>query len=47
MKEEQIRFQLRLPTELHEWVVKGAEANDRSMNNQIIWLLRKAKEAAK
>lgn len=39
MKNE-AKVQLRLPADVHQWVVKWAAENDRSMNGQIVSLLR-------
>lgn len=39
MKHE-AKVQLRLPADVHQWVVKWAQDNDRSMNGQLISLLR-------
>lgn len=35
---------LRLDPELHEWLRQYAKTNDRSMNSQVLNLLKKAKE---
>lgn len=41
MKEE-CRFSLRLPKQIFEMVKKMAEENDRSINSEIINILKKA-----
>lgn len=35
------KVQLRLPEDVHQWLVQWAAANDRSMNGQIVWSLRR------
>ena len=35
-----IKFQLRLPPDLKAWLEQDAQSNDRSMNGQVIALLR-------
>jgi hypothetical protein len=34
------KIQLRLPTDVHQWIVEHAKQNDRSMNGQMIAILR-------
>ena len=34
------KVQLRLPADIHQWLVKWAATNDRSMNGQMIAMLR-------
>jgi plasmid stability protein len=36
-----------MPLDLHEWLTKRAESNDRSMNAELIRILKEAKEAEK
>jgi hypothetical protein len=36
------RLMLRLPEDLHAWLVERAEADERSLNSQIVFLLRQA-----
>ena len=40
MKQESIKLQLRLPPDVHQWLIKFAAENDRSMNSQIITILK-------
>lgn len=39
MKQE-AKVQLRLPADVHQWLVKFAAENDRSMNGQVVSILR-------
>ena len=34
------KVQLRLPADVHQWLVKFAADNDRSMNGQMVAILR-------
>jgi len=34
------KFQLRLPADVKEWLERDAQMNDRSMNGQVVALLR-------
>ncbi|WP_435631504.1 Arc family DNA-binding protein [Carnimonas bestiolae] len=40
----QFRTQLRLPMELSEWLKAEAKKEGRSMNAQIVWITKKARE---
>lgn len=42
MEREDIRLTLRLPAEVHEELVRLAEVEDRSLNAQIVRLLRQS-----
>lgn len=35
-----IKFQLRLPEDVRSWLESDAERNDRSMNGQVVAILR-------
>jgi hypothetical protein len=35
-----IKFQLRLPEDVRAWLQSDAERNDRSMNSQVVAILR-------
>lgn len=35
-----IKFQLKLPPDVKEWLKQDAERNDRSMNGQVVAILR-------
>lgn len=37
---DHIKVQLRLPLDVHQWLVKFAAENDRSMNSQMITILK-------
>lgn len=39
---ETVRTDLRLPADLHAEVVRLAQESERSMNGQLVWLLRQA-----
>lgn len=39
-----LRFALRIPTDLHEWLKTEAARNRRSLHGQIIYLLERAKD---
>lgn len=41
---KEVTLLLRLDPELHEWLRQYAKTNDRSMNGQVLNLLKKAKE---
>lgn len=40
------RFALRLPDELHAWLSTYSESQGRSINEQILWLLRRERVRA-
>lgn len=42
---EASKFQLRLPTDLKNWLETYAERNDRSMNGQVVAILRERMNA--
>jgi hypothetical protein len=37
-----VNITLRLPEDLHAWLVEQAKANERSMHAEILWLLKRA-----
>ncbi|MBV6447071.1 Arc family DNA-binding protein [Nitrosomonas sp.] len=37
---DHLKVQLRLPLDVHQWLVKFAAENDRSMNSQMITILK-------
>lgn len=37
---EVLKVQLRLPADVHQWLVKWSKQNDRSMNGQMVAMLR-------
>ena len=43
-KKSEVRTQLRLPTEVHDWVANQAKENYRSMNKEIVRALIMMKE---
>jgi predicted HicB family RNase H-like nuclease len=45
MTESEKRTQVRMPTEVHQWLTHRAKQNDRSMNAELIRILKEAKEA--
>jgi predicted HicB family RNase H-like nuclease len=40
------KTQARIPADVHQWLTERAKQNDRSMNAELIRILRQAKEAA-
>ncbi len=40
----QVKTQARLPLTLHQWLTERARRNDRSMNAELVRILREAKE---
>lgn len=42
-EQEDTKYALRLPTELYEWVKQLADKEERSINRQVIALLREAR----
>ena len=42
---ESIKFQLRLPADLKSWLEADAQRNDRSMNGQVVAVLRERMNA--
>ena len=45
MTETEKRTQVRMPTNVHQWLTARAARNNRSMNGELIDILEKAKEA--
>jgi len=41
------RTQVRMPTDIHRWLTHRAKQNDRSMNAELIRIVRQAMEATK
>lgn len=39
---DEVRTQVRFPRDLHERIAAEAQAQERSFNGQVIWLLRQA-----
>jgi hypothetical protein len=37
-------IQVRLPLEIYQWLVARSEAESRSLNGQVVYMLRQAKE---
>lgn len=35
---------IRLPQEMKDWVVREAKRNERTVNSQVVWLLRQKME---
>jgi hypothetical protein len=42
---EAIKFQLRLPADVKNWLESDAERSDRSMNSQVVAILRERMRA--
>lgn len=40
-----IKTQTRIPSDIHQWLVERAKQNDRSMNAELVRILRETKEA--
>ena len=40
-----VKLTIRIPPDVHEQLVSAAAADERSLNGEILWLLRKAIEA--
>jgi len=38
------RTQARIPTDIHQWLTERARRNDRSMNAELVRILRETKE---
>ena len=38
------RTQARIPTDIHQWLTERAQRNDRSMNAELVRILRETKE---
>ena len=43
--ETEKRTQVRMPGDVHQWLTHRAKQNDRSMNAELIRILKQAKEA--
>ena len=43
--ETEKRTQVRMPTDVHQWLIHRAKQNDRSMNAELIRILKEAREA--
>lgn len=46
-QETEKRTQVRMPADVHQWLTHRAKQNDRSMNAELIRILKEAKEAEK
>ena len=45
MGKDDVRLQIRRPKDLHEAIVRLANNEERSLNGQLVWLLRQALKA--
>lgn len=45
MTPKDIRTQVRLPENMHQWLANRAKQNDRSMNAELVRILRERMEA--
>jgi len=43
--ETEKRTQVRIPVDVHQWLTGRAKQNSRSMNGELVDILKKAKEA--
>ena len=41
---QETRTQVRFPTDIHQWLTERARRNDRSMNAELVRILRETKE---
>lgn len=41
---KQVQTQARLPSDIHHWLTERARRNDRSMNAELVRILRETKE---
>ncbi|MBK8451762.1 MAG: Arc family DNA-binding protein [Thiofilum sp.] len=46
-KDTEIRTQIRIPKSVHTWLADRAKQNDRSMNAELVRILRERMEAEK
>jgi plasmid stability protein len=44
VKKAQAQTQARIPTDIHQWLTERARRNDRSMNAELVRILRETKE---
>ncbi|MFM2318730.1 MAG: hypothetical protein RLZZ215_1351 [Pseudomonadota bacterium] len=42
---QETRTQVRFPSDIHQWLTERARRNDRSMNAELVRILRETKEA--
>lgn len=40
---QEVKLQLRLPADIHKWVTELAKSNERSLNGQLVYLIREDK----
>lgn len=40
---QEIRTQVRFPSDIHQWLTERARWNDRSMNSELVRILRETK----
>jgi plasmid stability protein len=45
MTDPEKKTQTRMPADLHQWLTDRAKQNDRSMNAELVRILKEAKEA--
>lgn len=42
---QETRTQVRIPSDVHQWLIERARRNDRSMNAELVRILRETKES--